>query len=93
MVGNGRIWIDVAIATGLTVGSAFALGSVRAETSAAIIAAQIRMQGYACEGPLGATKNRKISKPNAAIWTLRCKNATYRVHLVPDMGAKVTRIK
>ena len=59
------------------------------EKPADIIAAQIRTQGYACEKALGAQRNRRASKPNETVWTLRCSNGTYRVTLVPDMAAHV----
>ena len=59
------------------------------EKPADIIAAQIRTQGYACEKALGAQRNRKASKPNETVWTLRCSNGTYLVTLVPDLPARV----
>jgi hypothetical protein len=55
-----------------------------------IIAAQIRTQGFPCEKALSA--ERASHEPNATVWILRCKNATYRVRLTPDMGARVERI-
>jgi hypothetical protein len=63
------------------------------EKPAEIIAAHIRTQGYACENPLGAQRDRKASKPNETVWTLRCSNGTYRVRLVPDMAASVEPLK
>jgi hypothetical protein len=62
-------------------------------TPASIVAAQIRAQGYACAGPVAATRDRRASRPNGAVWTLRCRNASYRVRLVPDMAAEVARIE
>jgi hypothetical protein len=62
------------------------------EKPADIIAAQIRVQGYACDTALGARRNRRASKPNETVWTLRCSNGTYRVTLVPDMSARVTLV-
>jgi hypothetical protein len=63
------------------------------DTPAGIVAAQIRAQGYACTGPVAATRDRRASRPNGAVWTLRCRNASYRVRLVPDMAAEVARIE
>lgn len=57
-----------------------------------IIAAHIRNQGYACDAPQVATRDRSASKPNAAVWLLKCRNASYRVRLVPDMAAGVEKI-
>ena len=56
------------------------------------IAAQIRAQGYTCDHPRSATRDPQASKPDEAVWLLRCEDATYRVHLVPDMAARVERL-
>jgi hypothetical protein len=62
------------------------------EVPAEIIAVQIRDQGYACDRALSAKRDEKLSKPNEAVWILKCENATYRVRLIPDMAAKVERL-
>lgn len=54
-----------------------------------IIAAQLRSQGYTCSDPRSATRDPKASKPNATVWILVCKNATYRATLVPNLAAQV----
>lgn len=54
-----------------------------------MLAAQIRMQGFACDKPLGATKDAKRSKPDYDVWVLKCTNASYRISRAPDMAAKV----
>ena len=59
------------------------------ETPQDVLAAQIRLQGYACDKSLGAVRDRKRSKPDHAVWVLKCSNATYRVSRFPDMAAKV----
>jgi hypothetical protein len=61
----------------------------RAETPQDMLAAQIRSQGFACDKALGATRDVKRSKPDHAVWVLKCSNATYRVSRAPDMAAKV----
>jgi hypothetical protein len=61
------------------------------ETPAEIVAAQVRTQGYPCDKALGA--ERLSNAPNAAVWVLRCGNASYWVRLTPDMGARVERIE
>jgi hypothetical protein len=63
------------------------------EKSAEIIAVQIRDQGYACDKALSAERDEMLSTPDEAVWTLRCENATYRVKLIPDMAAKVERLR
>jgi len=63
------------------------------EVPAEIIAVQIRKQGYACEEAQSAVRDRRASAPNEAVWLLRCKNATYRVRLKPDMAAQIERVE
>ena len=53
------------------------------------IAAQIRMQGFACDKAQSALRDAKRSKPDEAVWVLKCSNAAYRIRLIPDMAAKV----
>ncbi len=61
------------------------------ESPAEIVAAQVRTQGFRCDTALEAQRVSNV--PNAAVWILRCKNATYRVRLTPDMGARVEQIR
>jgi hypothetical protein len=63
------------------------------DTPAGIVAAHIRSQGYVCRQPVAAVRDRRASRPNGTVWMLRCRNARYRVQLVPDMAAEVTRIE
>jgi len=63
------------------------------ETPQDMLAAQIRMQGVACDKPLSAVRDAKRSKPDHAVWVLKCSNATYRVSRIPDMAAKVERLR
>jgi hypothetical protein len=58
-----------------------------------ILAAQLRDQGYECDQPQSASQDMTASKPDEAVWVVQCENAKYRVHLVPDMAARVERIK
>ncbi len=60
-----------------------------AETPQTMLSAQIRMQGFTCDKALGATRDAKRSRPDRAVWVLRCSNATYRVTRAPDMAAQV----
>jgi hypothetical protein len=57
------------------------------------IAAQIRMQGFACDKPQSAVRDARRSKPDEAVWVLKCTNAAYRIRLIPDMAAKIERLK
>jgi hypothetical protein len=63
-----------------------------AETPQADLAAQVRIQGFACDKALGATRDAKRSKPDHPVYVLKCSNATYRVSRVPDMAAKIERL-
>lgn len=57
-----------------------------------IIAAQIRKQGFACDKPASAAQDSQRSRPHETLWVLECKNASYRVRLVPKMAAQVHRL-
>ena len=63
------------------------------EMPAETIAAQVRLQGHRCDEPLSATRDTASSKPNEAVWVLKCANATYRLWLIPDMAARVERLE
>jgi hypothetical protein len=63
------------------------------ETPANIISDQIRRQGFPCNEPRQATRDEQASKPNGAVWIMRCANTNYRVTLIPDMAAKVEPFK
>jgi len=57
-----------------------------------VIAVQIRRQGFECQKPIRAVRDLAESKPDEAVWILDCEDARYRVHLVPDLAAKVERL-
>lgn len=59
------------------------------ETPLEIVAAQVRKQGYKCEHPPSVTRDKERSSLNHAVWVLTCANATYRVTLTPDQGARI----
>ena len=67
---------------------AYAAEEMPAET----IAAQIRRQGYRCDGSLNAERDAERSKPGEAVWVLKCENATYRIRIVPKMAAQVEQL-
>ena len=64
-----------------------------AETPQTVLSAQIRLQGFTCDKALGATRDKKRSQPDRAVWVLKCSNATYRVTRAPDMAAKVEPLR
>ena len=57
------------------------------------IAAQVRIQGFACDRPLRAVQDKRKSRADHEVWVLKCSNATYRFSRYPDMGAKVEVVK
>jgi hypothetical protein len=59
------------------------------ETPQTMLSAQIRTQGFSCDKALGATRDKKRSRPDRAVWVLTCSNASYRVTRSPDLAAKV----
>lgn len=77
--------------------SVLALGGASAQTADEtvqnMLAAQIRSQGFVCEKPLSATQDTNLSKPDHAVWVLKCSNANYRVSRAPDMAAKVQQLQ
>jgi hypothetical protein len=57
------------------------------------LAAQVRLQGFACDRAQGAIRDKKHSRPDYAVWVLKCSNAVYRVSRAPDMAAKVVPLR
>ena len=53
------------------------------ESPETIISSVVRREGYKCEKPIKATKNVEDSIPEEMAWILKCKNATYKVQLLP----------
>ena len=62
------------------------------QTPADGISAQIRAQGYRCDVPVSAERDPALSRPDEAVWILKCQNATYRVRLIPDIAARVEQL-
>lgn len=60
--------------------------------AATIVADQVRSQGYDCSEPATAAKDAASSKPDVPVYVLTCANATYRVEVIPDQGAKITTV-
>jgi hypothetical protein len=80
------------ISLALTLAAAGAVAAAAQQTPKEDIAAQIRDQGYKCDDPQSAERDKKASRPDEAVWILTCEDATYRVRLDPDMAAKVERL-
>jgi hypothetical protein len=100
-IGSGRWAVVLTVATFVTISLAWletrssliaAKAAETEETPKEIIADQIRRQGFSCDNALSAERDRERSKPDQAVWILKCDKATYRVRLIPDMAAVVERI-
>ena len=63
--------------------------SARLQTPADDVAAQVRSQGHQCDDPVTALRDVDLSKPDSAVWILKCANAVYRVRLDPGMAADI----
>src|SRR5258706_16445865 len=81
--------VSILIVDGLAGGLIGSPAQAAEETPRDMLAAQIRMQGVACDKPLSAVRDAKRSKPDHEVWVLKCSNAAYRVSRFPDMAAKV----
>jgi hypothetical protein len=62
------------------------------ETSADMLADHIRRQGYPCDTAVNAVRDAERSKPDQAVWVLKCTNVTYRLTVIPDMAWKIERV-
>jgi hypothetical protein len=62
------------------------------ETAPSIIATQLRRQGFVCT-PQEAMHDTQRSVAHEAVWTVRCSEASYRVRLIPHVGARVMPIE
>ena len=63
------------------------------ETTKDMLAAQLRLQGFSCTKPLSAKRNARQSRPDEAVWVVRCEKASYRMRLVPDTAARVELLR
>ena len=59
------------------------------EMPADSLAIQLHRQGYRCDAPVTAERDAGRSKPDEAVWVLKCANGSYRMRLVPHMAAVV----
>jgi hypothetical protein len=67
--------------------------AAQSETTAGIIAAQLRRQGVSCTAPESAIQDRENSAANETVWVVRCQESTYRVRLVPRMRAQIEPVQ
>jgi len=53
------------------------------------IAAAVRVHGYACEQPTGATRDGSQSSSDEEAWIITCESGRYRVKFTGDTGSLV----
>lgn len=68
-----------------------AYGQSGSADASALVADQVREQGYACAEPASATRDPSVDED--AVWTLTCSDAQYRVRLVPDQAAQIEKLQ
>lgn len=81
-----------AVLIGMIAASILLSRMAQAQAPPEVLAAQIRAQGYRCEPPLHAKRDARRSKPDRAVWILKCGKSTFRIRLDPDMAARVERL-
>ena len=85
-------WIRAILVATLISASGPFVRVATAETSADILAVQIRSQGHVCDKPQQATRDLKLSKPDYDVWVLKCENATYRLGRYPNLPANIEKL-
>lgn len=53
------------------------------EDAGTVVSTVVRREGYRCDKPVTATRDLTDSIPEEEAWILKCKNASYRVRLLP----------
>lgn len=84
------------IATGALApaGLVVAIASAMAQDDVAVLVAdQVRSQGFVCAKAISAERDEAASQPNQTVYVLKCEGATYRVVLIPDQAAMVTKVE
>ena len=94
---SGSSWIPsilTCILTSVCVAGPIATASAQDQSAdIAIVADQVRSQGFPCDNPSAAEPIESKSAPNHAVYLLKCGSITYRVVLIPDQAAEVTEAK
>jgi len=62
------------------------------EAPGEVLAVQLHRQGHHCDAPVTAKRDAARSKPDEAVWGLKCANGSYRMRLIPNMAAVVERL-
>jgi len=62
-------------------------------TDLAIVADQVRSQGFACDNPVSVERIEAEASADETVYVLKCDGATYQVHLIPDQAARITKVE
>ena len=84
--------VTILLASAMTTAAGTASAQSDNGEAAALIATQVREQGYACAEPATAKPDAGDSEVGERAWILTCKDGSYRVRLVPDQAATVEKI-
>jgi len=63
------------------------------DSAVAVIGDQVRSPGYACSNAISAERIEAESRPEEPVYLLKCEGATYKVRIVPDQAAEVTKVE
>ena len=63
------------------------------EMAAETLAAHVRIQGHRCSKAISADRDAEQSRPDAAVWIVKCTEGAYRVQLMPHQAAKIESIE
>jgi hypothetical protein len=63
------------------------------ESVETIVSSVVRREGYRCDKPIYASKDEADSVPEEMAWFLKCKNATYKVKLLPHYLSEIEIIE
>jgi hypothetical protein len=92
ILGIGFVISSIVSSAGFDMGSALFPAHAAEETTADMLADHVRRQGYRCDTALSAARDAERSKPDEAVWVLKCTNVTYRLTVIPDMAWNIERV-
>jgi hypothetical protein len=65
---------------------------IYAEDAGTVVSTFLLREGYRCDKPITTTRDVADSVPEEEAWILKCKNATYRVRLLPHSLSRVEKL-
>jgi hypothetical protein len=83
---DGRLWALALLLAAVTV-------QARAQDPKDTLADTVRDRGFPCERPLSAERDPARSRPDEAVWILRCSDGRYRVRYPGDTAPEVERLE